>query len=87
MTLISNLTLDLIDRFKTKVKRERQECPSYPGKIKNRGRVARVHAESFYSVRRVAEGSILVIRNVGRKLAAAAMTARMTGTIARVSGS
>jgi len=40
-----------------------------------------------YSVRRVVEGSILVMRSVGKKLAAAAMMAMMIGTIVSVSGS
>ena len=40
-----------------------------------------------YSILRVTAGSIRVIRNVGKKLAATAMIAMTTGTAIRVSGS
>lgn len=40
-----------------------------------------------YSIRRVTAGSIRVIRNVGKKIAAVATTAMTMGTAVRVSGS
>ena len=40
-----------------------------------------------YSIRRVTAGSIRIIRNVGKKIAAVATTAMTMGTAVRVSGS